>query len=186
MPMSKDHKKEPFMDLLDRNWLILVNLCRFYSSGETFLFEEMMQEVQLRLWEVYSVTPEKYFRGESAEMTWVFSVTRNVALSRLKEHTKHQNRMIPISIDKHDTSDEDAASRMESVLVPETESTSIMYELISHLKEKEKALVLYVLRGMRYSEIAMKMGISETNVATRVMRIKQKLRQMYQKKYKKP
>lgn len=184
MPMSKDHKKEPFMDLLDRNWLILVNLCRFYSSGETFLFEEMMQEVQLRLWEVYSVTPEKYFRGESAEMTWVFSVTRNVALSRLKEHTKHQNRMIPISIDKHDTSDEDAASRMESVLVPETESTSIMYELISHLKEK--ALVLYVLRGMRYSEIAMKMGISETNVATRVMRIKQKLRQMYHKKYKKP
>ena len=71
--MSKDHKKEPFMDLLDRNWLILVNLCRFYSSGETFLFEEMMQEVQLRLWEVYSVTPEKYFRGESAEMTWIRS-----------------------------------------------------------------------------------------------------------------
>ena len=53
-----------------------------------------------------------------------------------------------------------------------------LYNMISHLDALEKAIVLLYLEDRPYEEIASMIGISKTNVGTKLSRIKEKLRKM--------
>ena len=53
-----------------------------------------------------------------------------------------------------------------------------MYVLIDRLGQLERALVLLYLEEKSYQEIAMITGLSVTNVATKLSRIKEKLKNM--------
>ncbi|HVZ95569.1 MAG TPA: sigma factor-like helix-turn-helix DNA-binding protein, partial [Chitinophagaceae bacterium] len=67
--------------------------------------------------------------------------------------------------------------------IPENKKTehqhSLLQQFISELKELDKALMLLYLEEKRHKEIAAIMGISETNVATKVGRIKNILKQKF-------
>ena len=52
----------------------------------------------------------------------------------------------------------------------------ILRRLIAQLDELDRALILLYLDGNRYDTIAEILGISETNVGTKIGRIKQRLR----------
>lgn len=51
-----------------------------------------------------------------------------------------------------------------------------LHELIEQLDSLNRALILLYLEDRSYNEIADILGISQTNVATKIGRIKQKLR----------
>jgi RNA polymerase sigma factor (sigma-70 family) len=53
----------------------------------------------------------------------------------------------------------------------------LLYEFIERLDPLNKALVLLYLDGNNYQEIADVLGVSETNVATKINRLKNKLKQ---------
>ena len=53
-----------------------------------------------------------------------------------------------------------------------------LYELICQLTDKDQKLLRLYLDGWKYDEIGVMLGISETNVQTRMSRIKQKLRNL--------
>jgi RNA polymerase sigma-70 factor (ECF subfamily) len=55
----------------------------------------------------------------------------------------------------------------------------VLYELIERLEPLNKALVLLYLDGNSYAEIADVLGISETNVATKIGRLKESMKQEY-------
>ena len=52
----------------------------------------------------------------------------------------------------------------------------LLQRFIEQLDELDRALVILYLDGNRYDTIAEVLGISETNVGTKISRIKQKLR----------
>lgn len=54
-----------------------------------------------------------------------------------------------------------------------------LQQFISELKELDKALMILYLEEKTYSEISEILGITETNVATRISRIKEKLKQKF-------
>ncbi|OPZ28251.1 MAG: RNA polymerase sigma factor [Bacteroidetes bacterium ADurb.BinA174] len=53
-----------------------------------------------------------------------------------------------------------------------------MYQLIGKLGVLDKALVLLWLENLSYAEIAEVMGITVSNVSVKLMRIKEKLKEM--------
>ena len=57
--------------------------------------------------------------------------------------------------------------------------TKALQEFIAALDPLDKALVLLYLDGNSYQESAAVLGISETNVATKISRIKQRMRQEF-------
>lgn len=67
-------------------------------------------------------------------------------------------------IDPGDTSVEDASQRSE------------MYRLIDQLPPLNRALLLLYIEDRSYAEIAEILGITQTNVATKISRLKQELR----------
>jgi RNA polymerase sigma factor (sigma-70 family) len=58
-----------------------------------------------------------------------------------------------------------------------SEEVQVLYQWIEGLDPLHKALVILYLDGNNYQEIADILGISETNVATKISRLKQALRQ---------
>ena len=59
------------------------------------------------------------------------------------------------------------------------EEIRLLYEFIEGLDPLNKALVLLYLDGNNYQEIAEVLGISETNVATKISRLKSKMKQEF-------
>ena len=58
-----------------------------------------------------------------------------------------------------------------------SEEVTLLYRLIEGLDPLNKALMLLYLDGNSYQEIAEVLGISETNVATKINRLKKTMRQ---------
>lgn len=63
-------------------------------------------------------------------------------------------------------------------MVDNNEEIQELYKLINRLGKIERALVLLYLDDKPYKEIAEITGLSVTNVATKLSRIKDKLKQM--------
>jgi RNA polymerase sigma-70 factor (ECF subfamily) len=59
------------------------------------------------------------------------------------------------------------------------EDVQLLYRFIDGLDPLNKALILMYLDEQTYREIADVLGITETNVATKINRLKNKLRQEY-------
>lgn len=55
----------------------------------------------------------------------------------------------------------------------------LLQQFIRELKELDKALIILHLEGKTYKEIADILGITETNVATKLSRIKDKLKHKF-------
>ena len=68
---------------------------------------------------------------------------------------------------------------MEATDEPESSSEEVrlLYEFIGGLDPLNKALILLYLDGNSYEEIAEVAGITETNVATKLNRIKNRMKQ---------
>ena len=59
------------------------------------------------------------------------------------------------------------------------EQISILYQFIEKLDGFDKALILLYLDDNKYKEIAEILGITETNVATKISRIKKILKEQF-------
>jgi len=55
----------------------------------------------------------------------------------------------------------------------------MLYKFIENLNEMDKALILLYLDDNKYKTIAEILGISETNVATKIYRIKKILKEQF-------
>jgi RNA polymerase sigma factor (sigma-70 family) len=67
------------------------------------------------------------------------------------------------------------------IWIEKEEKLTQLHQLIIQLKELDRTLMLLYLEGRSYLEIAMILGITETNVATKISRIKEKLKQSFSK-----
>lgn len=74
--------------------------------------------------------------------------------------------------------DAETADRNEDMAELENNITALQ-RYIHELKELDKALMILYLEEKSYSEIAEILGISETNVGTRISRVKEKLKQRF-------
>ncbi|MGB5204731.1 MAG: sigma-70 family RNA polymerase sigma factor, partial [Eudoraea sp.] len=130
--------------------------------------KDLYQEIVYQLWKSYDS-----FRNESKISTWMYRVALNTAIGQLK---KRKKQSITTSIDQ-------VVLRQTENYDTEFENRlKIVYEQIHQLNILEKGLILLLLEGKKYEEIAEITGLSETNVGTRISRIKQKLKSRILKK----
>lgn len=141
---------------------IVRKVCFMYSS-ERVAFDDLYQETMTNLWRGFDG-----FRQEASLSTWIYRVTVNTCISFLRRNKRHASTA---SLDEaiNVVAGDDADAR---------EDLRQLYAMISTLNEVDKALVMLWLDGNSYDEIADVTGISRANVATKLFRIKNKLRSM--------
>jgi RNA polymerase sigma factor (sigma-70 family) len=127
--------------------------------------EDLEQEILLQLWKgLPRYDPARAFS------TWMYKVALNVAITHYRA-VKKTSGTVPFTESYVGVSVEEAPFR-------DTESPICLLQAkVAALKELERALMLLYFEERSYREIAEIMGITETSVATRISRIKEKLKQ---------
>ena len=105
------------------------------------------------------------FKGQSDIRTWIYRIALNTCISTDR---KKKITTIPLSMDANLFQDQDE----------DTKQVKLLHNRISKLQPFDKAIVLLWLENISYDEIGEIVGISTKNVASRLFRIKEKLRSM--------
>src|SRR5688572_10961936 len=134
--------------------------------------EEVVQEVALQLWR----SRERYDQRR-AESTWVYRIALNVAISFQRRERRH--RQGRVGLEEHAVTIA-AASEPARETEP-SEEVQLLLRCIDDLGALEKALVLLYLDGNDHASIAEVLGISVSNVGTKLGRIKDRLRDAFER-----
>lgn len=132
-----------------------------YMFTETKLeADDLFQEVLISLWQ-----GKDYYRGDSSLRSWVYRVSMNTCISYKR---KKRVKTIPLEF----SADSMAADS------PGNKQSRMLHERISKLEPFDRAIVLLWLEDMPYDEIAAIVGISAKAVGVRLVRIKEKLKNL--------
>jgi RNA polymerase sigma-70 factor (ECF subfamily) len=164
MPLAVE-EKETFLRLLDQHGGIIRKVAAGYSSSLADR-HDLEQEITLQLWKAYPhYAPDRPFS------TWMYRIALNVAISFLRRQTRPGRQTISLEESEIEIADETAQP-------PETdERIPLLQKVIASLPPLERALLLLYLDEHSYREIATILGITETNVATKLNRLKQRVRE---------
>jgi len=156
---------EEFLQLIRANRGILYKICNAYCKNNSDR-EDLAQEMIYQLWK-----SGKSFDAANTFSTWMYRVALNVAISFYRKQ-KHAP-LAAIGEELEHIEDSTAASTQTE------ENIKLLQLFIGELKELDRALMLLYLEAKSYSEIADIIGITPTNVATKISRIKEKLKQKF-------
>ncbi len=164
--MMMQNNKEEFLNRLKEQQLIIYKICNSYCRNEHDR-ADLAQEITYQLWRSYD-----HFKGAVKFSTWMYRVALNVAITFYRK-TKTNEAVIQLTEPVNDPEDKiEDGSELEK-------NISTLQQFISELKELDKALMILYLEEKSYEEIAEILGITETNVATRISRAKDKLKQRF-------
>jgi RNA polymerase sigma-70 factor, ECF subfamily len=122
--------------------------------------EDLFQEIAVQVWRSIPL-----FRQESAVTTWIYRIAINTALKWTGRERKRA-RSEPI---------DDSPHILQEINEPEDERLAWLYAAIHELDAIDRSITLLLLDGLSYKEMAIIMGISESNVGVKINRIKKQL-----------
>lgn len=129
---------------------------------------DLVQDIGAQLWRSFASFDER----QAKFSTWMYRVALNVAISQVRRNTRNGSGRLEPLLRHH----------LETVgggePIAETDARlGVLYAFIDRLDTLDRALILLYLEDRPYAEIANILGISTTNVATKISRIKHKLRE---------
>jgi RNA polymerase sigma-70 factor (ECF subfamily) len=154
----------PFAELLERHRGILAKVAGSYARQREDR-EDLMQEIAAQLWRAWpSYDPARPFS------TWMYRIALNVAISQLR------GRMRAPALAGTAEGALDALADPAPHDPERSQQLERLYRFIHALPPLERALMLLYLEERPQREIAEVLGLSETNVATKIGRLKARLR----------
>jgi RNA polymerase sigma factor (sigma-70 family) len=151
---------DEFADLVESHRKIVFKVAYTYCWRDADR-ADLVQDILAELWRAFP----RYDRSRPFA-TWVYRIALNVAISWVRRDAPHQRRTVPLDDhDAPDPRDPDADTRVR-----------LLYAVIDRLAPLDRALLLLHLDDHSHREIAGILGISESNVATKLNRLKLRLR----------
>ena len=127
--------------------------------------KDLIQEIVVHLWKSHSRYDERFKLS-----TWIYRIALNVAISAYRRDKKHSERVSPLE---------------EVIIEPAAESQqpdpkiATLHRIINQLDELNRALMILYLDDNSYRDIAGILGLTETNVATKINRLKLKIKEQF-------
>lgn len=165
--MTKDNVSEHFLSIFEDNTGIVIKISRAFTNTSHDR-EDLINDIALELWKSF----EK-FKGNSKISTWIYRVALNTSMN-YKRKKKKDSLFYSINDFKKD-------EIIPWLVEQEQENSSeleLLYNCIDELNEINKAIILLYLDGNSHDEISEIMGISKTNVGTRISRIKEQIKNL--------
>jgi RNA polymerase sigma-70 factor (ECF subfamily) len=154
-------KKETFIAAIKENEGFIFKIASVYTNN-TDDKSDLVQEIIYQLWKSYDS-----FNQKSSLSTWMYRVALNVAIYQLKV-SKKRVLTVPIDTQVLDYQENDNSKTEEK--------WQVFRQQIENLNLLDKGIVMLYLDNKSYDEIADIIGISSSNVGTKLSRIKEKLK----------
>ncbi|MBQ8045780.1 MAG: sigma-70 family RNA polymerase sigma factor, partial [Bacteroidales bacterium] len=108
-----------------------------------------------------------HFRGDAKLSSWIYKISLNTCISFVRKK-KRKPISVPLNLEVN-IYDENFEKKQQ---------LEELYNLINKLNKLEKSVILLWLEERSYDEIAFITVLSRANVATKLHRIKEKLKDM--------
>jgi RNA polymerase sigma-70 factor (ECF subfamily) len=156
--------EEQLTQVLTEHGAALRRLARAYASdpGDA---DDLFQEIGFAIWRALP-----FFRGDCSLRTFAFRIGHNRGLShRWRNRRRHaaDDGQTEQLVDQRPTPD---------VVVTEDQRREVLFEAVRRLPDLPRQVVLLSLEGLGNQEIAQVLGITENNVAVRLVRARKALR----------
>lgn len=149
-----------FIALIKRHEATIYKVCWMFAHNDKEIVCDLYQEIVLHLWKGYSTT----YHSENKDNSWIFRISLNTAISYQRYEKKHVS-LLDINMFDEQLAETESDKDVEQ-----------LYSLIEQLNDVEKAMVYLYLEKKSHEEISKIIGITVSNVGTRLQRIKQKLK----------
>jgi RNA polymerase sigma-70 factor (ECF subfamily) len=160
-------KKDRFTKVIKKNEGLIFKVAILYTNSLQDR-EDLSQEIVFQLWKSFDS-----FNEQSKLSTWMYRVALNTAIYNLKQSKK---RIDTTSIQLETMQFADVFDKTEE------ERIKLLYEHVQRLNLLEKGIILLYLEGKSHVEIASIIGITTSNVGTKISRIREKIKSQITKK----
>jgi RNA polymerase sigma factor (sigma-70 family) len=160
--------EEQFMTMLRDHKKLIYKVCHSYTTNKDD-FKDLEQEILIQLWGALPRYDAAY-----KLTTWMYRIALNTAISfyrkekRKPRHTLLDGQILELLTDTTSEGDAELEHQIQR-----------LHSFIEKLGEVNKALMILYLEGNSYKEMAEILGISETNIATKINRIKILLKKQF-------
>ncbi len=154
-----------FNDLVKKHKGIFFKIARVYCANETDR-QDIIQEMLYQVWRSLPL-----YNSDYSITTWLYRVCLNTAISYYRKDVKRAGLVAPLDdtvVEIGDTAGNDRENQLNR-----------LEQFIAELREFDKALMILYLEDKSQQEIAETLGITVTNVSTKVGRIKEALRKRF-------
>ena len=159
-------KNETLLTAIKANEGSIYKIASVYTNNREDR-NDLVQEIIYQLWRSFHT-----FKERSGLNTWIYRVAMNVAVYHLKSTKK---RVTTVAID------DEILSAIGNDNRDEDDRWNLLKQSIENLNLLEKGIVILYLEEKSYEEIAEVVGISVSNVGTKLSRIKEKLKKQISK-----
>jgi RNA polymerase sigma-70 factor (ECF subfamily) len=161
--MTTDASRQ-FAALLEHHRRIMFKVANSYAWHPQDR-DDLAQEIAAQLWRAYP----KYDPSRSFS-TWMYRIALNVAISFVRGDGHRQRHVVPLDEGLHDCADETASHETGQDL-------RALHRIIGRFGPLDRALLLLYLDDHGHRQIADILGITETNVATKLARLRKRIRE---------
>lgn len=164
--------KELFRQTVDNNYDRIQRICsRYFSNPEDA--HDVCQDIMLKIW----LNLNK-FRGEANINTWIFRIAVNVCLTTLAASKRETRQRMP------DPDSELKSQDVEEIADKGEEENKLRFfqQFLERLTTADRTLVNLYLEDLDTTAMAAVTGLSESNVRTRIHRIKKQIKTEWEEK----
>ncbi|MCU0467351.1 MAG: sigma-70 family RNA polymerase sigma factor [Arcicella sp.] len=140
----------------------IFRLCKGYFAGDLDTANDITQEVFMKVWQQHDT-----FRNEANISTWIYQIAVNSCLLYLRK-ASNRKEFKTESLPEIPDSNEDHLN---------DDKLQQLYGCIAKLDEPNRLIIMMVLDGLSYEEIAKVVGVSEDTLRVKIHRIKKNLTQ---------
>ena len=163
--ISDKELSQKFHQIIEQHKGILFKVAKTYCRNDDDR-QDLLQEVMIQVWK----SLPKY-NDTFAITAWLYRICLNVAISFYRKSATRQNFNVPLVEELTSIREEESNQKQEQL--------SLLEKFISELDDLDKALMLLYLEDKSYAEMSEIMGLSVSNVGTKLGRIKEKLKKKF-------
>lgn len=166
-----DQRTKTFLDIVERHKNLIYKVVHAYCKDMN-AHQDLVQEIIIQLWSSFDKYNEQYRHS-----TWIYRISLNTAISFYRKTYKKRKPIAVLTPQLESTIQSDPAYE-------EDPNITLLNECLLELKEVDRAIILLYLEELSHQEIAEVIGISVTNVGTKLSRIKNIIKKKFQSKTK--
>ncbi len=154
-----------FLSVIHSNKGILYKVVNSYCKNVEDR-KDLVQEIIVQLWRSFD-----NYDNSFKHSTWIYRISLNVAISFYRKENIRKKIANPLTDSIFNFPNDD--------IIDNESDLGILKQMISQLNDLDKALMLLYLEEKSYKEMALIIGISESNVATKINRIKNNFKEKF-------
>lgn len=159
MEKTANNQNLDFQRIVMEQKSTIYSVCYMFAMSKEEA-DDLFQESLINMWQGFN-----RFRSDSSVKTWVYRVSLNTCISYKR---KKKVKTVPLEVSPEILSENFHSGRQNAML----------HDRITRLEPFDRAIILLWLEDMPYEEIAAVVGISVKALGVRLVRIRQKLKNL--------